>query len=194
MHVTPPINTPKPFRAPCPHNQEPYYSVPHVAIEANDVLFTIIDAISAEHTPSLTVSIEGENYHVIPRPHLTEFLKFLARRTSPAIYTTMKRSHLDAILKSINKYVFSKSEEREWLEDFVFSIYDVEQCLETPDGYMKSMIYMTEHYEQIPMSMMWLIDLEEGLVDFPFRKITIPKFSGDMNDRGLVDFILSYGQ
>jgi hypothetical protein len=193
MYFPPTIKEPKPFSASNPKKKERHYQMPYVSIEAKDVLFTLIDADCAVHRSSLKVLVDDQIYYVIPRPHLYEFLLFLERRTFAGIYSTMKRAHLEAIFSAINEYVLERSAEDCSIADILPTIYDEEQCLKTPNGLMKSMIYESEHLELTPISRIWMIDVEEGLVDFPQRKVLISKFTGDPRDRGLVDFILEHG-
>lgn len=193
MYVPPPIKKPRKFRAPNPGKQDSHFQRPDVSIEAKDVLFTLISEEDARHTPSLTVTVENETFHVVPRPFLYEFMMFLDSRTWASIYTTMRREHIKAILDAISSYIFAKSEELRSLDCIIPTIYDIKQCLVTAKGPEKSLIYMSEHYELTPMSRLWMIDLEEGLVDLAERKIVIPKFTGDCSDRGLIDFIIQYG-
>jgi len=193
MYVPPPIKKPKSFNAGNPKKQERAYELPHVSVEVKDVLFTLIDAQAANSTPSLTVRVDDQVFNIIPRPHLYHFLMFLERRTLADIYSTMPREHLDAIFSAIHTYLFEQSGEVQSISEILPTIYSREQCLETPSGLMKSMIYMSEHYELTPISRIWMIDTEEGLVDLPQRKVLISNFTGDPKDRGLIDFILEYG-
>lgn len=193
MYIPPPISEPKAFSAGNPKKQERYYQMPYVSIEAKDVLFTLIEADCAVHRPSLKVLVDDQIYHVIPRPHLYDFLLFLERRTFAGIYSTMKREHLEAIFSAIDSHVLEQSTEDYSIADILPTIYGEEQCLKTPNGLMKSIIYESEHLELTPISRIWMIDVEEGLLDLPQRKVLISKFAGDQKDRGLVDFILEYG-
>ena len=92
-----------------------------------------------------------------------------------------------------NQHLIEQYGDGHSISDILPTIYDREQCLQTPDGLMKSLIYQSEHFELIPISRIWMIDIEEGILDLPQRKVLISKFTGDPNDRGLVDFILEYG-
>ena len=179
----------KPFSAPA---DAKIYERPRVGFEAEGVLFALIEPQRAEHFPTLTVRTKDKIFEVVPRPHATEFVKFLDDRTNATIYTHMRAEDLVAILERIAESRFQAFEDYDATLHEQLGLLDIESCISSLEGPKKSAAYLAEFADMEYFSNTWIIDHEDSLIDYPQRKVLIPKFTGDIDDRELLDFIERY--
>lgn len=179
----------KPFSAPA---DAKIYERPRVGFEAEGVLFAVIEPQRAEYFPTLTVRTKDRIFEVVPRPHATQFVKFLDDRTNARIYTHMRSGDLVAILERISESRLHAAEDYDAMLHEQLVLLDIECCISTPEGPKKSATYLAEFGDLEYFGNTWILDHEDSLIDYPQRKVLIPKFTGDIDDRELLDFIERY--
>lgn len=130
-------------------------------------------------------------YSILPRPGLTEFLIELRKYAGVAIYTNLTEDLIDKIMMALSIAQRESDADENFEAALAYmSIYlwCIEQCIPTTRGYEKSLGHFSEN-EDIPINKLWMITDKPELVDFQSHTFTVPSYHGDPNDRVLFQLI-----
>lgn len=177
-----------------------------VCLDLDNTLFCIVNKSTFPQSNSIQTKFEWfergidvvfdeadtkNQYSILPRPGLTEFLIELRKYSGTSIYANLIEDH---IYKIMNALSFSQGdinvdENYEAAAAYLYSYsWCIEQCIPTAKGYEKSLGHFSGH-EDIPINKLWMITDKPELVDFQNRVVTVPSYYGDPEDRVLFQLI-----